>query len=129
MLATFVPRMRNNNLEIRIAGSSCRPHLRNRSSDYNRNSKHLFRSLFRYSPISYLVVFFSLLLVTVCHFGYTIAQNAGRLSTLVAPISNLPSSVHGVTNIPITAPFYSWASKAQLGPKSFSPQIRSVGPI
>ena len=25
MLATYMPRMRNNNLEIRIAGSSCRP--------------------------------------------------------------------------------------------------------
>ena len=27
MLATYIRRMRNNNLEIRIAGSSCRPQL------------------------------------------------------------------------------------------------------
>ena len=26
ILATYIRRMRNNNLEIRIAGSSCRPH-------------------------------------------------------------------------------------------------------
>ena len=28
MLATYMRRMRNNNLEIRIAGSSCRPQIR-----------------------------------------------------------------------------------------------------
>ena len=28
MLATYMRRMRNNNLEIKIAGSSCRPHFK-----------------------------------------------------------------------------------------------------
>ena len=36
---------------------------------------------------------------------------------------------HGMTNIPMTAPFYSWPSKAQVRLGSFSPQIRSVSPI
>ena len=36
---------------------------------------------------------------------------------------------YGVTNISMTAPFYSWPSKAQVRLGSFSPQIRSVSPI
>ena len=39
MLAIYMPRMRNNNLEIRIAGSSCRPlappHKKDAGSDAN----------------------------------------------------------------------------------------------
>ena len=38
MLATYMRRMRNNNLEIRIASSSCRPQLYNNNNNNNNNN-------------------------------------------------------------------------------------------
>ena len=40
MLATYMRRMRNNNLEIRIAGSSCRPQLNNKNDNNNNNNNN-----------------------------------------------------------------------------------------
>ena len=53
MLATYMRRMRNNNLEIRIAGSSCRPQLENFFYDLkNMFSSDILQCLFL-SPIIY----------------------------------------------------------------------------